>query len=186
MGLGPGFSVVWALGLALASSAGGAMAQTSDPGVGSFVASATMRDIIGVSCTNLSFGVIHRIPLTVFTPADTVVVGNTSNTDVATTAAAGAVVSGGNPAVCTVTGLTASTPASATAVLSLGTVLMVNVAQSLSAVLNLSPFDTVPGASTTGVFRIGGVMTLKTAGPSAAEAADGVFTSAAVTLTVSD
>lgn len=174
------------LGVVLAASAGGVMAQSSDPGTGSFVASATMRDIIGVSCTDLSFGTIHRIPLTVFTPADTVVVGNDSNADVATTTATGAIVSGGNPAICTVTGLTTATPATATAVLSLGTILMVNAAQSLSAVLDLSSFDSGVAAGSSGVFRIGGEMTLKTAGPAAAEAADGVFTSAAVTLTVSD
>jgi hypothetical protein len=162
------------------------MAQSSDPGAGSFVASVTMRDIIGVTCTNLSFGTVHRIPLTVFTPADTVVVANTSNTAVATTTATGAVVSGGNPAVCTVTGTTTSTPATATAVLSSDTILLVNAAQSLSAALALSAFDSGVAAGSTGVFRIGGAMTLKTAGPSAAEAADGVFTSAPVTLTVSD
>lgn len=181
--------------VALVTCAFGAMAQSakseqgSADSKGSFTATVTMRDISGIKCTDLSFGTIFRIPLTLFAVTDTVTVGNTSDTSPATTSAVGATVTGGKPAVCTVTGLKAATPAQALATLSSINVLLVNtanVAQSLSAVLTPSLIDSGAAAGTTGKFRIGGTLTLKTAGPAAGEAADGVYTSGPVTITVTN
>jgi hypothetical protein len=156
---------------------------------GTFTATVTMRDISGLKCTDLSFGIIYRIPLTLFAATDSVTVANTSDTAPATTTAVGATVTGGHPAVCTVTGLKAATPAQALATLSSVNVLLVNVAnvaQSLNAVLTPSLIDSGAAAGTSGKFRIGGTLTLKTAGPAAGEAADGVFTSGPVTITVTN
>ena len=164
------------------------MAQSAD-GKATFTATVRIRDIAGVSCTDLSFGTIYRIPLTLFAATDKVTVSNTSDTAVATTTAAGATVTDGHPAVCTVTGLQTATPAQALATLSSTTVLLVNVAnvaQSLSAELNPSLIDSGAAAGSSGKFRIGGTLTLKTAGPAAAEASDGTFTSSPVTITVTN
>jgi hypothetical protein len=181
-----------AMSLVLVSCVIGAMAeptQGSADSKGTFTATVKIRDISGVSCTDLTFGTIYRIPLTLFAVTDKVTVGNSSDTDVATTTAVGATVTGGHPAVCSVTGLQASTPAKATATLSSITVKLVNVtnvAQSLDAVLTPSLIDSGAAAGTSGKFRIGGTLTLKTAGPAAGEASDGVFTSSPITITVTN
>jgi hypothetical protein len=181
-----------ALVVALVPCAIGAMAQTAQGSAdskGSFTATVTMRDISGIKCTDLSFGTIFRIPLTLFAATDSVTIANTSDTAPATTSAVGATVTGGHPAVCTVTGLKAATPAQALATLSSASVLLVNVAnvaQSLSAVLTPSLIDSGAAAGTSGKFRIGGTLTLKTAGPAAGEAADGVYTSSPITITVTN
>ena len=181
-----------ALAVVFTACAAGGMAQGTQGSAdskGTFTATVRIRDISGVSCTNLEFGTIFRIPLTLFAVTDSVTVANTSDTAAATTTAVGATVTGGHPAVCTVTGLKAATPAQALATLSSTTVLLVNVAnvaQSLSAVLTPSLIDSGAAAGTTGKFRIGGTLTLKTAGPAAGEAADGVYTSGPVTITVTN
>ena len=176
------------LALVLGACGVGVLAQSSD-GKSTFTASVKIRDISGVSCTDLNFGIIYRIPLTLFAVTDSVTVGSSSDTDVATTTAVGATVTGGHPAVCSVTGLQTATPAKATAMLSSTNVKLINIinpAQSLDAVLTTSLLDSGAAAGTSGKFRIGGKLTLKTAGPAAGEAADGVFTSAPITITVTN
>jgi hypothetical protein len=185
-----------ALSLALVPCAIGAMAQTAQTAAapqggavskGSFSATVTLRDISVIKCTDLSFGSTFHVPLTLFTATDSSTISNTSDIAPATNSAVGATVTGGHPAVCTVTGLNAATPAQALVTLSSASFLVVNVAnlaQSLSAVLTPSLIDSGAAAGTSGKFRIGGTLTLKTAVPAAGEATDGVYTSGPVTITV--
>jgi hypothetical protein len=179
-----------AFSLALVPCAFGAMAQTAQGGAfskGSFTATVTLRDISVIKCTDLSFGTTFHVPLTLFGATDSVTIANTSDTAPATTSAVGATVTEGPPAECTVTGLEAATPAQALVTLSSASFLVVNVAnvaQSLRAVLTPSLIDSGAAAGTSTKFRIGGTLTLKTAVPTTGEAADGVYTSGPVTITV--
>jgi hypothetical protein len=154
---------------------------------GTFTATVTLRDISVIKCTDLRFGTTFHVPLTLFTSTDSSTFANTSDLAPATNSAVGASATGGHPAECTVTGLNAATPAQALVTLSSASFLVVNVAnlaQSLSAVLTPSLIDSGVAAGTSGKFRIGGTLTLKTALPAAGEAADGVYTSGPVTITV--
>jgi hypothetical protein len=179
-----------ALSLVLVPCAIGAMAQTAQGSAvskGSFTATVTLHDISVIKCTDLSFGTIIHIPLTLFAATDSLTIANTSDPTPATTSAVGATFTGGPPAECTVTGLKAATPAHGLVALSSASFLLVNVAnvaQSLSAVWTPSLIDSGAAAGTSGKFRIVGTLTLKTAGPAAGEAADGVYTSGPVTITV--
>jgi hypothetical protein len=98
-------------------------------------------------------------------------------------------LSQGNESVVEHINLSLALVSCALATLSSTNVILVNVAnvaQSLNAVLTPSLIDSGAAAGTSGKFRIGGTLTLKTAGPAVGEAADGVFTTAPITITVTN